>query len=124
MDVFHRPGECDLTTNVDFAYLKEAIGDLGTVYCCLSSVCMLIAFSVLATIHGPIPQATFLERMGIQVRVESLKKAAKDDQRKADIAQAASRLVDKLGMGTRYLFLAVTGTRHPEQTQEQKWSLL
>lgn len=77
--------------------------------------------SVLATIHGPIPQATFLERMGIQVRVESLKKAAKDDQRKADIEQAASRLVDKLGMGTQYQFMAVTGTRHLEQTPEQKW---
>ena len=30
VDVFHRPGECDLTTNVDFAFLHEAIGDLGT----------------------------------------------------------------------------------------------
>lgn len=30
VDVFHRPGECDLTTNVDFAYLKEAMSDLGT----------------------------------------------------------------------------------------------
>jgi NADH dehydrogenase [ubiquinone] 1 alpha subcomplex assembly factor 7 len=29
VDVFHRPGECDLTTNVDFAFLKEAMGDLG-----------------------------------------------------------------------------------------------
>jgi hypothetical protein len=27
--VFNRPGECDLTANVDFAYLKEAMGDLG-----------------------------------------------------------------------------------------------
>jgi NADH dehydrogenase [ubiquinone] 1 alpha subcomplex assembly factor 7 len=30
MDVFHRPGECDLTANVDFAYLKEAFAGLGT----------------------------------------------------------------------------------------------
>ena len=29
VDVFHRPGDCDLTVNVDFAYLKEAMSDLG-----------------------------------------------------------------------------------------------
>lgn len=29
VDVFHRPGECDLTVNVDFAYLKEALADVG-----------------------------------------------------------------------------------------------
>jgi NADH dehydrogenase [ubiquinone] 1 alpha subcomplex assembly factor 7 len=29
VDVFHAPGECDLTANVDFAYLAEAVHDLG-----------------------------------------------------------------------------------------------
>lgn len=29
VDVFHRPGECDLTANVDFSYLAEAAADLG-----------------------------------------------------------------------------------------------
>ena len=29
MDIFHQPGLCDLTANVDFAYLKEAMSDLG-----------------------------------------------------------------------------------------------
>jgi NADH dehydrogenase [ubiquinone] 1 alpha subcomplex assembly factor 7 len=29
VDVFHRPGECDLTANVDFAYLMEAVADIG-----------------------------------------------------------------------------------------------
>jgi hypothetical protein len=28
VDVFHQPGECDLTANVDFAFLKEAVSDL------------------------------------------------------------------------------------------------
>lgn len=32
MDVFHRPGDCDLTTNVDFTFIQEAMGDLGTRY--------------------------------------------------------------------------------------------
>jgi len=29
VDIFHKPGLCDLTANVDFAYLKEAMSDLG-----------------------------------------------------------------------------------------------
>lgn len=29
VDVFHRPGECDLTANVDFAYLSEALVEHG-----------------------------------------------------------------------------------------------
>lgn len=38
MDVFHRPGECDLTANVDFAYVQEAFSDLGAFYYHLISV--------------------------------------------------------------------------------------
>ncbi|EKM58429.1 uncharacterized protein PHACADRAFT_140351 [Phanerochaete carnosa HHB-10118-sp] len=104
VDVFDRPGECDLTTNVDFAYLKEAI-------------------SGLATTHGPIPQATFLERMGLSLRIETLKKAAKDEQHRADIERAAKRLVDRTGMGNQYQVLGITGTRQFEEelTAEQTW---
>jgi hypothetical protein len=29
VDAFSTPGECDLTANVDFAYIKEALSDLG-----------------------------------------------------------------------------------------------
>jgi NADH dehydrogenase [ubiquinone] 1 alpha subcomplex assembly factor 7 len=29
VDVFHQPGMCDLTANVDFAYLKEALATAG-----------------------------------------------------------------------------------------------
>lgn len=104
VDVFHRPGECDLTVNVDFAYLKEALADL-------------------ATPHGPIPQATFLERMGLQLRVDTLKKAATDEKRREDIERSAKRLVDRTGMGIQYQVLGVTGTKHieGELTPEQRW---
>ncbi|KAF7374406.1 Protein arginine methyltransferase NDUFAF7 [Mycena sanguinolenta] len=54
VDVFHAPGECDLTANVDFAFLAEAVRDLD-----------------LPT-HGPLTQAAFLENMGLQLRVEAL----------------------------------------------------
>jgi NADH dehydrogenase [ubiquinone] 1 alpha subcomplex assembly factor 7 len=29
VDIFFRPGECDITANVDFALLKESMADLG-----------------------------------------------------------------------------------------------
>ena len=29
VDMFETPGQCDLTANVDFAYLKEAMRDAG-----------------------------------------------------------------------------------------------
>jgi len=87
--VFHRPGECDLTANVDFAYLKEAVRGL-------------------ANPHGPISQSMFLTRMGMHMRVEALKRAAKTQQRKNSIDKAASRLVDTLGMGNEYQVLGIT----------------
>ena len=31
-NIFETPGECDLTANVDFALLKEAINDTGKIY--------------------------------------------------------------------------------------------
>lgn len=40
MDVFHEPGNCDLTSNVDFAYLKEAMSDLGMLVILLTIFCV------------------------------------------------------------------------------------
>ncbi|PIL35374.1 hypothetical protein GSI_02100 [Ganoderma sinense ZZ0214-1] len=102
VDVFHRPGECDLTVNVDFSYLAEAAADL-------------------ATSHGPIPQADFLQRMGLEARVNALKASAKDEGRRKQIEDAAKRLVDRTGMGTQYQVMALTGKRAAEPADEEKW---
>ncbi|RDB26124.1 Protein arginine methyltransferase NDUFAF7, mitochondrial [Hypsizygus marmoreus] len=96
VDVFHRPGECDLTTNVDFAFLKEAMGDL-------------------VTTHGPIPQSTFLENMGLQLRVDALVRDAKTEERGAAIRDAAQRLVDRAGMGREYQVLGITSSSGGEK---------
>jgi len=98
VDVFHRPGECDLTANVDFAYLKEAFEGLAS-----------------ATPHGPLPQSIFLTRMGLHMRVEALKRAAKTPERKGSIEKAASRLVDTLGMGNEYKVLGITSHEKSEE---------
>ncbi|KAI0707155.1 S-adenosyl-L-methionine-dependent methyltransferase [Earliella scabrosa] len=102
VDVFHRPGECDLTVNVDFAYLREAVANL-------------------AAHHGPVSQATFLNRMGLRARVNALKAGAKTDERKQQIEAAANRLVDTSGMGSQYQVMALTGKRAASLSAEERW---
>lgn len=87
VDVFHEPGNCDLTSNVDFAYLKEAMSGLAT--------------------YGPISQGAFLERMGVELRLLYLLKAAETDKRRKEIREAAMRLVDPIGMGKEYQVMGI-----------------
>ncbi|KAG2017723.1 hypothetical protein CC2G_007209 [Coprinopsis cinerea AmutBmut pab1-1] len=100
VDVFHRPGECDITANVDFAYLKEAMTGL-------------------IEPHGPITQADFLERMALQTRVEALVRNASSEERKKVILDAANRLVDRSGMGTQYKVLGITSS--PKSSSTGVW---
>ncbi|EIW57294.1 DUF185-domain-containing protein [Trametes versicolor FP-101664 SS1] len=102
VDAFHRPGECDLTVNVDFAYLKDATADL-------------------VTHHGPLSQSMFLHRMGLQARLDALTTSAKTDERKKQIEQAAKRLVDPTGMGTQYQIMGMTGKRKGVLADEERW---
>jgi len=101
VDVFHRPGECDLTANVDFAYLQEAMEDL-------------------VTTHGPISQSSFLERMGLQLRVAALVRNAQTEERGAAIQDAAQRLVDRTGMGKEYQVMGIT-SKPVEGAPQDTW---
>ncbi|KIJ51505.1 hypothetical protein M422DRAFT_157874 [Sphaerobolus stellatus SS14] len=91
VDVFQDPGKCDLTANVDFALLKEAVQDIATTY-------------------GPLDQRDFLMRMGIMQRMAALANHAKDEKRRQDIQLAGLRLIDKSGqgMGKVYRVLGIT----------------
>lgn len=62
--------------------------------------------------HGPISQADFLTRMGIDVRVEALKSQA-SSERANEIEKAAKRLTDLTGMGKQYQVLAFTSAAVP-----------
>ncbi|KDN48720.1 hypothetical protein RSAG8_02707, partial [Rhizoctonia solani AG-8 WAC10335] len=90
VDVFHQPGLCDLTANVDFAYLKEAFGSTST------------------TTHGPITQHAFLTSMGAPIRLHRLLQGAKDDETRERLRKGATRLMDLLGMGKEYKVMGVT----------------
>ncbi|KZT53517.1 DUF185-domain-containing protein [Calocera cornea HHB12733] len=91
VDLFETPGECDITANVDFAAMREAVDGE-------------------AHAHGPITQRDFLMSMGLVHRLDALLKAAETNEQKASLATAAQRLVDSTGMGSEYKFMAITNT--------------
>jgi len=88
VDLFYRPGECDITANVDFGYLTEAMQDIVSVV-------------------GPISQRSFLSGMQLEERTKALASAAESEQRKHEIQNASNRLIDPEGMGTQYQFLGI-----------------
>jgi len=86
-----QPGQVDLTAHVDF----EAIA--------------LDAETMGARVHGPIEQAEFLRRMGIDTRAEALK-AVVTPQKAADIETARLRLTagGTTGMGSLFKVLGLS----------------
>ncbi|BGP23719.1 DUF185 family protein [Rhodotorula toruloides] len=88
VDPLTEPGHTDLTANVDFAYLSEAMSEF-------------------AETPGPLSQRTFLTALGLEPRLAALLRSATSEERRNEIASAAKRLVDKAGMGEQYKFLAV-----------------
>ncbi|KAG1739172.1 S-adenosyl-L-methionine-dependent methyltransferase [Suillus paluster] len=103
VDLFCRPGECDVTANVDFGLLKESMADL-------------------VSTHGPISQRDFLTRMGIEIRAGALMRSASSPERKKAIEEGANRLVDPLGMGEQYKVLGVVAKSSEEgQAVDEVW---
>lgn len=101
---FAAPGLVDLSADVDFHALAEAA----------------TLASPGVEVHGPIPQADFLELMGIRERAEALSKAPGVTPATArDVEKAWKRLVDRgpSGMGKVYKALAILpendGRRRP-----------
>ncbi|ORY91491.1 S-adenosyl-L-methionine-dependent methyltransferase [Leucosporidium creatinivorum] len=104
VDPLSEPGHTDLTANVDFSYLAEAMGDL-------------------ATSHGPLPQSTFLTSLGLQPRLAGLLRAA-TPERKKEIESAAKRLIDSTGMGSQYKVMAITPKRTEGAPEEECFPFL
>lgn len=88
-DPLAAPGEADLTTHVDFAALKVAAEARGL------------------KVHGPVPQGSFLLKLGLETRRDRLLTHATPAQRDS-ILSGAVRLTDPLQMGTLFKALAVT----------------
>jgi len=83
------PGQCDLTSHVDFEALAKAVRQAG------------------ATVWPTITQRAFLLAMGVEARTAAL--SARADPGKADMLQRAmTRLVDRAHMGHLFKVMAVT----------------
>lgn len=84
---FHRPGETDLSAQVDFQSFAGRCRDAGL------------------TVDGPAPQAEFLGRLGIVERASRL--MAVNPDKAGAIEAAVQRLLAPSGMGSRFLALGV-----------------
>lgn len=92
VDVLHQPGQCDVTSHVDFESLACAFEEGG------------------AKSYGPVPQGPFLHAMGLEVRAEKLKEKAMSRQKRL-IDSAVERLAGREQMGELFKVLAIT---HPD----------
>jgi len=95
-DPLARPGEADLSTQVDFRALAEAAAAGG------------------AVVYGPVPQGTFLRAFGIEARLLRLLERAPPERRR-DLRAGLFRLVDPSAMGELFkvLVLAQKGAPLP-----------
>ena len=85
------PGLADVTAHVDFQALGMAAETIG------------------ARVHGPIDQATFLRRLGIEQRAVNLKAVAPPDKAKAvDVALGRLTAGGPTGMGTMFKVVALS----------------
>ncbi|THU99919.1 DUF185-domain-containing protein [Dendrothele bispora CBS 962.96] len=123
--VFNRPGECDITANVDFAYLTEAMQDLGwciiTRYSLVSPTKLTPGSSACLTVsvYPPITQRNFLLAMGLSERIKFFAEQcekANDEERWKRISDGALRLVDPLGMGGQYMFLGISSNPYTDES--------
>ena len=90
-DPLGTPGQVDLTAHVDFQALRLAAESMGV------------------RAHGPLDQAEFLRRMGIERRATALKSAVTPDKAK-DIDVAVARLTGEGRTGMGKLFKAIAFT--------------
>jgi NADH dehydrogenase [ubiquinone] 1 alpha subcomplex assembly factor 7 len=92
--VIDRPGECDLTSHVDFEALGRALEEGG------------------AAIHSGLTQRAFLLAMGLEARFERLMRGA-DLTVTAMLKRQMARLADESQMGNLFKVLAATSPGMP-----------
>jgi NADH dehydrogenase [ubiquinone] 1 alpha subcomplex assembly factor 7 len=95
-DPLRNPGQSDVTAHVDFQALTHAAEDMG------------------ARIHGPVSQAEFLKRLGIETRAARLMVKASPEVAE-DITVALKRLIGggRGGMGSMFKVLAISSPELP-----------
>jgi len=87
-DIFHQPGECDITAHVDFSALYQQ------------------GLSADITVFGAVTQAHFLSSLGIEQRAQLLQQRA-SPQQQADIQSGLNRLTAHDQMGDLFKVIAL-----------------
>ena len=98
---FSTPGEVDLSSDVEFASLKNAAEAGG------NTKINVDLYLLGARSFGPITQKDFLMQMGIQQRLLDLLKSSKSAAEGKDLVRACDRLVSPDEMGNIYNFFAI-----------------
>ncbi|GEQ97779.1 ATP synthase subunit beta [Iodidimonas gelatinilytica] len=88
VDVFHKPGESDLTAHVNFDHLSQVAQQAG------------------AQVEGPVTQGDFLRDLGIEIRAALLCRRATEKQA-CDIKAAVRRLTAPDMMGILFKAMAI-----------------
>ncbi|KAI9313298.1 S-adenosyl-L-methionine-dependent methyltransferase [Dichotomocladium elegans] len=83
------PGSADLSADVDFAALREAMRKYKDV-----------------NVFGPVTQSKFLQSLGIQARLEMLLKNTKSQETRHNLVKSIQRLIDPSMMGRIYKVMA------------------
>ena len=93
VDPLAAPGEADLTSRVDFAQVAHEARAAGL------------------TVHGPVTQAAFLSRLGLEVRASALARANPDAQ--ATLARQLHRLTAPDEMGQLFKAICLSAVNLP-----------
>ena len=94
VSVLAAPGTADISAHVDFAAVAEAARAGG------------------AEIHGPVPQACLLVKLGARERAAALRETATPSQRRT-LDSGVERLLDCNGMGTLFKAIALVSPGLP-----------
>lgn len=86
-NILESTGTCDITADVNFAYLINAVKEKCLVF-------------------GPIPQAEFLRNLGLDLRFEQLIKKCKSDQERTYLKRSYELLTSTQEMGERFKVVA------------------
>jgi NADH dehydrogenase [ubiquinone] 1 alpha subcomplex assembly factor 7 len=106
VDPLAHPGQSDLTAHVALGAVAATADRAG------------------ATVWGPLPQGTFLERLGIHQRLERLARTANPEQL-ATLASGFDRLVATEQMGELFKVITVAGAEAPVPpgfTEAERWT--
>ncbi len=100
VDIFHDPGQTDLSAWVNFKAIRDAALDQG------------------AKVFGPRSQGDFLRQLGLYQRAEQLALSASKEERR-NIAAAVDRLSAPAQMGNVFKVMALLPAAHPITSPEQ-----